>query len=731
MLNKKILIILVILISLFTLTTVCAQDNATCDNDVITCDNETLLTSSSKNFTDLNKLINDNNDANVYLNDDFTYDDTSDSDFKDGIVIDRPLNIFGNGVQIDGSGKARIFNIQCDNVFINGVTFVNGNAQNGGAIIGNSYGVIGCTFTGNHADNSGGAIVNGSAENCIFKSNTASNGGAIYKGSAVNCEFENNDASYGGAIYDTYAKDSRFTNNVAHIRSGAMEGNVADNCTFIGNYAVNDGGAVYMAYVIDSEFRDNHANYGGAVFGNDNSVVNSKFINNYANEMGGALYNIYAVDCEFRRNNAHEGGAMYGGSARNCTFVSNYATDTSGAIKGYSEDCVFIDNSAYRAGAVEGDSKNCRFEENHAVMGGAIYAGSAEGCTFIKNYADEGGAIYAGSARFCEFSENNAETGGAMYSGTAVNSNFTKNVAEIAGGAFYRTAATNCNLKDNLPRYKLEVSDFEPLYGFTGQIKIKLCDSKNNYLNNVKTIVKVFDSNNDVAFVTSCYSGETCFLNLDLGEFTYVVSVEGDNEYNVDPVSQYINVKKFTSIYVVSVTATYDINNPLIVNLHDIDGAALKNTQVKITVNGATKTYTTNVYGQVLLSTVGLTPKGYNVLINYDGSSKYHSTSASARITVNKATPFIIVSNMKYYASEKVKKFYMILKDNRYRPMKNVKVTLKVKGKTFTAKTNKNGRATFKIKKVNKKGKLKATVKYSGNSYYNSLSKSAKITIKK
>ena len=712
MMNKKIIII-IFLISLFAVSTVYAQDNITCDNDVVTFEEEATLTDSPKNFTYLNKLINEATDSNIYLEDDFKYDEGSDSDFKEGIVIDKPLNIFGNGIKIDGSHKARIFNIVSGNVFLKGITFVNGNTQNnGGAITGNSYGVIGCTFRQNHADNYGGAIYGGSATNCTFISNSAGSYGAASKVTAIGCEFNGNTAlTYGGAI-------------------GGSESS-ADNCTFVDNYAMTEGGAVYLAYVANSEFRGNHANYGGAISGNDNSVVNSQFIDNYANEMGGALSNVYAVDCEFRRNHAREGGAMHGGSARNCTFISNYATDRSGALKGYAEDCVFVDNSAYIAGAIDGDAKNCRFEENHAVTGGAMYANYAENCKFIKNYADEGGAIYAGSASSCEFVENHAVTGGAMYSGTATNSDFTRNVAEIAGGAFYRTAATNCNLKDNLPKYQLEVSNFVPLYGFTGQITIKLSDSKNNYLNNVKTIVKVFDSNNNVVFVTSCYSGGTCFLNLDLGEFTYVVSVEDNNDYNVDSVSRYVNVKKFTSIYVVSVTATYNINNPLIVNLHDVDGVALKNSQVKITLNGATKTYTTNAYGQVLLSTVGLAPNGYGVLINYGGSNKYYSTSASSRITVNKATPFIIVSNMKYYASEKIKKFYMILKDNLYKPMKNVKVKLKIKGKIFTAKTNKNGRATFKIKKVNKKGKFKATVTYSGNNYYNSLSKSAKVTIKK
>jgi len=62
--------------------------------------------------------------------------------------------------------------------------------------------------------------------------------------------------------------------------------------------------------------------------------------------------------------------------------------------------------------------------------------------------------------------------------------------------------------------------------------------------------------------------------------------------------------------------------------------------------------------------------------------------------------------------------------------MKKVKLTLKVKGKTYKAITNKKGKATFKITKLTKKGKFKAVVKFAGNKNYKALSKNAVITVK-
>ncbi|WP_407413038.1 hypothetical protein [Methanobrevibacter sp.] len=55
---------------------------------------------------------------------------------------------------------------------------------------------------------------------------------------------------------------------------------------------------------------------------------------------------------------------------------------------------------------------------------------------------------------------------------------------------------------------------------------------------------------------------------------------------------------------------------------------------------------------------------------------------------------------------------------------------MKIKGKTYKAKTNAKGKATFKIKKLTKKGNHKAVIKYNGDKYYNKVTKKVKITIK-
>ena len=70
------------------------------------------------------------------------------------------------------------------------------------------------------------------------------------------------------------------------------------------------------------------------------------------------------------------------------------------------------------------------------------------------------------------------------------------------------------------------------------------------------------------------------------------------------------------------------------------------------------------------------------------------------------------------------------MKNHLNKVMKNTKVTIKVNKKTYTAKTNGKGVATFKITKLNKKGTFKAVITYKGNTYYNKVTKKVNIKCK-
>lgn len=100
------------------------------------------------------------------------------------------------------------------------------------------------------------------------------------------------------------------------------------------------------------------------------------------------------------------------------------------------------------------------------------------------------------------------------------------------------------------------------------------------------------------------------------------------------------------------------------------------------------------------------------------------------KITINKEKTKIVAKKKTFKKSKKVKKYTITLKNSKGKVIKKAKVTLKIKGKTYKAKTNTKGKATFKIKKLAKKGKYVATVTFKGNAYYNKVAKKTKIVVK-
>lgn len=681
MLDKKFIFLVILLVGFISISSVSALDDAASNNSILDesiddigalsssdeelisdenddgdvlskADGEAELSEDPGNFYDLYQAINGNDDSTIELTRDYVFGDSG-SQLDRGIVINRSVTINGNGITIDGSNKARIFNITADNVIINNITFKNGNATGsyagediyGGAIYwsGADGSAVNCIFNNNYAFQNGGAIywsgADGSAVNCSFNDNSAFYyGGAIYGGSAVNCNFTGNSASWGGAICYEYEPGYGFDyDDFCH----------AVNCNFNDNSASTYGGAVYHCIAENCNFTGNIADdgYGGAIC--HGIAENCIFISNSADDGGGAAYEVKAKNCNFTNNSASngetgDGGAILGGSAVNCIFTNNSADRVGGAI-------------AY------GSAENSAFNNNYVTCeyscGGAIYDGDAVNCNFTGNSAYNGGAIGSDSydtscsAKNCIFTGNNAlADGGAIYDGSAENCIFKSNSAAQNGGAMIYGSAKNCT--------------------FTGNSAINGSDICN-------------------------------------GTLTY-----------------------YTKVTAPKVTATYNVNKYLVITLKDSFGKALAKQKVTVKVGTISKTLITNSKGQVSVLVSKLIPKTYTASISFAGDKTYLKSSSSVKVVVKKATPKLTAKAKTFKRTVKTKKYKITLKTNKGKVMKKVKVTLRVNKKTFTAKTNSKGVATFKITNLKKKGKYTAVVKYAGNKYYKKVTKKPKITVK-
>ena len=215
-----------------------------------------------------------------------------------------------------------------------------------------------------------------------------------------------------------------------------------------------------------------------------------------------------------------------------------------------------------------------------------------------------------------------------------------------------------------------------------------------------------------------------------VGEGTAVITVEvGDDEiYAKNSTTVNVTVSKVsTEIESSAVTTVYNVDKNLIVTLKDANGNPIRGANITVDLNGE-KTYTTDEKGQVSVSTKGLAPKAYTAKITFNGNSTHDKSNKDVKVTVKKATPKITAKAKTFKTTTKTKKYSIVLKNNVNKPIKKATVYLKVNGKTYKATTNSKGKATFKITKLNKAGKFKATVTYKGNKYYNKVTK--KVTIK-
>ena len=422
------------------------------------------------------------------------YEFNNGTDNSTGILIDRDnFVINGNGRMINGNNLSRIFNITANNVTLNDLVLINGNAEKGGAIYTTrSLTLNNVTFISNYASKNGGAVALYEDEtincnNSKFIDNYAGEGGSsivnakgtinlynAYITSKVyakagqimgstdarfyleNNTFANTTATYAPAIYLVGSKariiDSKFINLKANLTAGAMslrEGGklYIKNCEFINTTSSRNAGAIYVditgyqgsdgnVTIIDSKFKDTSSEFGGTYvqLGGQLSLSNSELINNHATFNGGAIYLSFTTT-----------------EIRNCTFDSNGVD----VIEGYSTygGAIFSDNTTLNII----DSK---FFNNVAGEGNAIYAYDSslniKGSTFKNNT----NAVFSVFTKECNIDES------TVLNNETVSTNNTFYATIIIGEGLQLTIANNTINVNTLPA-KFDLRD----WGWVSPIK--------------------------------------------------------------------------------------------------------------------------------------------------------------------------------------------------------------------------------------------------------------------
>ena len=441
-----------------------------------------------------------------------------------------------------------------------------------------------------------------------------------------------------------------------------------------------------------------------------------------AGDNGGAINVVGTMeitDCTFENCVAENGGAIYCSNIKDSkltvnsvTFKSCTARTLGGAIYG-----------PYDAGYTITLS---HFEDCRAVDGGAIFLQSHDmtvsSCDFTNCVASEsGGAIYV------QMLFQNVQISGCNFKDCYKSGNPGESTRDnaVAWGSGASVTQSACTYKDST---SVEASPVTTTYNLDDYLVITLKDRTGKGIKNADltidfngTMTCATDSNGQVNISTK---------GLTPGNYTAKITFNGKDDYDKSNATADVTVNKDSTLLDASaVTTNYNTNKDLVITLKDSQGNALSGYSITVDLNGA-KAYTTDKNGQVKIAVGSLVPKTYTAKITFKGNDNYTDAAKDVKVTVNKLKSKITAKNKKFKKSKKTKKYQITLKDANKKAIKKVKVTLKVKGKTYKATTNNKGKATFKITKLTKKGKHKATITFKGNSYYKKATKKVKITVK-
>ncbi|NOU36150.1 MAG: hypothetical protein HOO88_05230 [Kiritimatiellaceae bacterium] len=172
---------------------------------------------------------------------------------------------------VDGNGVFGCFSLNDSACTVSGFTIENG--QQGVRCADTTPVVVNCVIATNRADfASGGGMFRGTAQNCIFRGNEASDGGGMAEGKSYNCTFIGNVANpfggaigangYGGGQYGGETYNCLFIDNTAGMLGCTIAFGTAYNCTFISTSCVD----VYRSVVYNSVFSPEKSANAGSEF---------------------------------------------------------------------------------------------------------------------------------------------------------------------------------------------------------------------------------------------------------------------------------------------------------------------------------------------------------------------------------------------------------------------------------------------------------------------------------
>ena len=214
------------------------------------------------------------------------------------------------------------------------------------------------------------------------------------------------------------------------------------------------------------------------------------------------------------------------------------------------------------------------------------------------------------------------------------------------------------------------------------------------------------------------------------GAYVISASFAGNDEFEAKTSTGKLTlIKQTTSLS--SPNKNFIVTNAgkyIYVTLRDGAKKLLAGKKITATINGKTFSAQTNSKGVAKIKLTLNKVKTFKVSLKFAGDSIYSASTKSIKVKVTKTKTKLAVPNKSYKRTAKTKKLTATLKDQTGKVIKSKKVKFTVNGKAYTAKTNKKGVVTVKVK-LSKKKTYKFKVRFAGDSKYYAVTKTAKVKI--
>lgn len=165
------------------------------------------------------------------------------------------------------------------------------------------------------------------------------------------------------------------------------------------------------------------------------------------------------------------------------------------------------------------------------------------------------------------------------------------------------------------------------------------------------------------------------------------------------------------------------------VTLKDALGNLVSDAKVQVTLNGNKYAVTTDANGVAKVALNIAKANVYTCAVCFLGNDAYNAAFDMVKVTVTKQAAKLTAAKKTFKANAKTKKLAATFKTAKGKAIKGKKITFKVNGKTYSAKTNKKGVATVKVK-LTKKGTYTFKASYAGDDTYKAVTKKAKLVLK-